>query len=680
MVESEVNKYMIISNNNFDNYETYDGLLGAIYTPEKTTFRLWSPTAERVQLRWYTTGSDEEIGAKLLGIIDMIPDINGTWFTECYIDFKNLYYTYLVTIDGMTNEVVDLYAKAVGVNGNRAMVIDLQDTNPEDWENDKRKECKNQTDAVIWEVHIKDFSNNENSGVSAANRGKYLAFTEKGTTLNNEGTIKTGIDYLSNLGITHVHLLPAFDHGFVDETSTDPEIFNWGYDPKNYNAPEGSYSSNPYDGEVRVREFKEMVKALHKENIGVIMDVVYNHTAESSESWFNLTVPGYYHRENEDGTFSNGSGCGNETASERPMCRKYIIDSLIYWATEYHIDGFRFDLMGIHDTETMNMIREELDKLPCGENILLYGEPWCGGPSALKWPYKSANKDNAKSLNLRVACFNDNFRDVIPGRILDTCDRDNTGFIQGKPNMEYKVKVGIQGHASIEHHGFSWDHRWSTQPAQVVTYISAHDNLTFYDKLVLSQNHGKDYDKYHENLIAENKLAAAIYITSQGITFMQAGEEFARTKLGDHNSYNSKASLNQLNWENLHTFADLNEYYKGLIKVRQYFTPFRDSTNTSILKMNFMVHIPINMVAYTLENVLTPEKEWKTVALLFNSNDTAEVVTLTPPESGTLKAEWVVIINGEKAGLEPLGTISGLDIEVPPKSALILVDKESFYR
>lgn len=677
---------MIISNKNFENYELYDDLLWPIYTPEKTTFRLWAPTAEKVQLRWYATGSDEEFGAEILGTMDMIPDTNGTWFTQCYKDLKNLYYTYLITIDGMTNETVDIYAKAVGVNGNRGMVIDLSSTNPENWENDKRKDCNSQTDAIIWEIHIKDFSYNPNSGVSEKNRGKYLAFTEKNTTLNNEGVTKTCLNYLKDLGITHVHLLPAFDQGFLDESCNDPEAFNWGYDPKNYNVPEGSYSSNPYEGNVRVKEFKQMVQALHSENIGVIMDMVYNHTAEAEKSWFNLTVPGYYHRQNPDGTFSNGSGCGNETASERPMCRKYIIDSLIYWATEYHIDGFRFDLMGIHDTDTMNEIRKALDNLPGGENILLYGEPWCGGPSALKWPNISANKDNAKSLSPRVACFNDNFRDVIPGRILAHCDRHNVGFIQGAPNMECKVKVGIQSHASIEHHGFSWDNRWSTQPSQVVTYISAHDNLTFYDKLVLSENKGEDYDKYHERLVAENKLAAALYVTSQGITFMQAGEEFARTKFGDHNSYSSKASINALNWENLETFKDLNDYYKGLIKIRTAFSPFRDSSNTSILKMNFMEHISPNLVAYTLKNVIAPEKEWKTVALLFNSNDTAKRVTLVPPKDTFLSKgynlpdEWVIIADHKTAGLDSLGIISGLDIEVPGKSPLILVDKESFYK
>lgn len=671
---------MNFSNIRFENYETYDGILGAIYTPAKTTFRLWAPTAERIQLKLYTTGSHKEPGAKDLDIVDMIKDINGTWLHECYYDCKNLYYTYLVTINGLTNEVVDIYAKAVGVNGNRGMIIDLPSTNPENWENDKRKICRAQTDAVIWEIHIKDFSWNHNSGISDKNRGKFLAFTEKNSTLNDKGTIKTCINYLKNLGITHVHLLPTFDQGFLDETTNDPESFNWGYDPKNYNVPEGSYSSNPYDGNVRVKEFKQMVQSLHSENIGVIMDVVYNHTADSENSWFNLTVPGYYHRKNEDGTFSNGSGCGNETASERPMCRKYIMDSLIYWATEYHIDGFRFDLMGLHDVETMNLIREALDKHPDGKNILLYGEPWCGGPSALKWPHKSASKDNAKELSPRVACFNDNFRDIIPGRILSDTDKDNAGFIQGAPHMETKVKVGISGHVSIKHRDFSWDNRWAVQPSQVVTYISAHDNLTFYDKLVLSQNDGKDYDKYHEKLVAENKLAAAIYLTSQGMIFMQAGEEFARTKFGDHNSYNSKASINAINWENAEIFKDLSEYYKGLLQIRKAFSPFRDSTTNSILNMNFILDIPKNVVSYTLENTINPKDEWHTVALLFNSNDTPETITLVPPEGGTLPKEWVLIANKEIAGLKPIRVIKGLNIEVPGKSAMILVDKESFFK
>lgn len=670
---------MNFSNVSFEYYETYDGILGSTYTSAKTTFRLWAPTASSVKLKLYTTGSDNEPGAKTLGIVDMIKDIKGTWLYECYYDCKNLYYTYLVTINGQTNEVVDIYAKAVGVNGNRGMIIDLFSTNPENWANDKRKICRAQTDAAIWEVHIKDFSWNPNSGISPENRGKFLAFTEKNSTLNNEGTIKTCVNYLKDLGITHVHLLPAFDQGFLDETNPDSEAFNWGYDPKNYNVPEGSYSSNPYDGNVRVREFKQMVQALHSENIGVIMDVVYNHTAESETSWFNLTVPGYYHRENEDGTFSNGSGCGNETASERTMCRKYIIDSLIYWATEYHIDGFRFDLMGLHDVETMNLIREALDNLPGGRNILLYGEPWCGGPSALRFPNKSANKDNAKELSHRVACFNDNFRDIIPGRILADTDKNNSGFIQGAPDMETKVKVGISGHVSIAHRDFSWDNRWALTPSQVVTYISAHDNLTFYDKLVLSQNNGEDYDKYHEELVAENQLAAALYLTSQGMAFMQAGEEFARTKFGDHNSYNSKASINAINWENVETFKDLTEYYKGLLQIRKAFSPFRDNTTTSILNMNFIIDIPKNVVAYTLENTINPKEEWNTIALIFNSNDEAASVSLVPPQDGTLPEEWVLIANKERAGLEPIRIIKGSDIEIPDKSAMILVDKDSFY-
>ena len=678
---------MVIKNNDFDKYPYYDGELGAIYSPDKTVFRLWAPTAERVQLRLYKTGSDFEAGAKILETIDMNKSINGTWTLEVFKDLKNIYYTYLITINKVTKETVDIYAKATGVNGNRGMIINLDDTNPKAWDKDTRVVCPSQTEAIIWEVHVKDFSYNLNSGVSEKNRGKYLAFTEEGTTLCGNGKVKTCLDYLKDLSITHVHLLPAFSYGFInDEISKDPEAFNWGYNPKNYNVPEGSYSSNPFDGNVGVREFKKMVQSLHNANIGVIMDVVYNHTAETENSWFNLSVPGYYYRENEDGSFSNGSGCGNETASERPMCRKYIIDSVIYWATEYHIDGFRFDLMGLHDVETMNEIRKSLDKLPNGENILLYGEPWCGGPSALKSPNLSANKANAKELSPRVACFNDDFRDAIPGRILQDCDKNNSGFIQGKEDVQCKIKVGIQGHVSMEHHGFSWDNRWAVEPSQVVTYISSHDNLTFYDKLVLSEKNGEDYLKYHEDLVQENKLAAAIYITSQGITFMQGGEEFARSKLGDHNSYCTKASINSINWENLITFKDLNDYYKGLIKIRKAFSPFRDSSNTSILKMNFIENIPKNLVAYTLKNEINPEKEWEFVALIFNSGDLDEAITLTPAKDTYLSMgysipdQWVVIANKEVAGTKPLAIITGEEIKVPKKSALILVDKESFFK
>ena len=358
--------------------QAYDGNdLGANYTKEKTTFKVWAPSAEKVYLKRYTTGSDIEQGARVISNLKMLKGDNGIWYYTVFGDIKNTYYTYIVTTDGKAQETCDIYAKAVGVNGNRAMVVDLNSTDPDGWDKDKHITYDSPTDTVVWEVHVRDFSISPDSGVTDANKGKYLAFTEKGTTLNSQGVISTGIDYLKELGVTHVQLLPVFDYATIDETQDG--AFNWGYDPKNYNVPEGSYSSDPYDGNVRINEFKQMIKALHDAGIGVIMDVVYNHTYTAKDSSFQKTVPDYYYRMNKDGTFSDASGCGNETASEHAMFRKYMIDSILYWIQEYHIDGFRFDLMGVHDVTTMNKIREAVDKLDGGKKIILYGEPWTGG-------------------------------------------------------------------------------------------------------------------------------------------------------------------------------------------------------------------------------------------------------------------------------------------------------------
>ena len=376
-----------------DQYAYSGNDLGANYSKSSTTFKVWAPTASNVILKRYKTGSDSESGAAVIGTTDMTKGSQGIWSATVSGDLAGTYYTYLVTVNGTTKETVDIYAKSTGVNGMRGMVIDLDATDPDGWDNDTRVSCKNQTDAVIWEAHVRDFSASSDSGMK--NKGKYLAFTETGTTVNNDGIHPTGIDYLEDLGVTHVHLLPVYDYGSVDETKLNTDQFNWGYDPMNYNTPEGSYSTDPYHGEVRVKEFKQMVQSLHKKNIGVVMDVVYNHTYAGNSNindWFNYTVPDYYYRQNSKGTFSNASGCGNETASDRAMYQKFMVDSLKYWATEYHLDGFRFDLMGIHDTDTMNLIRAELDKI--NPDILIYGEPWTA--EATPCPKTTAVQGNMK--------------------------------------------------------------------------------------------------------------------------------------------------------------------------------------------------------------------------------------------------------------------------------------------
>ena len=645
--------------------QAYNGNdLGATYSKKSTTFKVWAPTASRVAVRLYTTGSPEEDGAQEISTKPMKKGSKGVWSLTVKGDQKNVYYTYLVTIDGVTKETADIYAKAAGVNGNRSMVVDLAETNPKDWDKDSHIFCEEPTDAVVWEVHVKDFSSGEVSGVSAKYRGKYLAFTESGTTLGGKGDIPTCISYLKSLGVTHVQLLPVYDYATVDEADTKSEQFNWGYDPKNYNVPEGSYSTDPFNGAVRINEFKRMIQALHNEGIGVIMDVVYNHTYKAEGSWFENTVPGYYYRLKSDGSYSDGSGCGNETASEHLMYRKYMIDSILYWTNEYHIDGFRFDLMGVHDVKTMNEIRKALDtRVNNGKKIIMYGEPWTGGELSTK--ETTAIKDNVKQLDNRIGAFNDTFRDAVKGHVFNALEK---GFVQDGSSKGNLVG-GITAN-TIQNQSFN-------QPSQAVTYLSAHDNYTLYDKLVLSVKNDMSYDKRDENLVGMNKLAAAIMLTSQGISFMQAGEEFARTKFGDGNSYVSSENINQLNWNNLVTYADLDSYYAGLIEIRKNFKPFRDPTTKSAEQIKFST-TGNGVIAYTLENTLTSGKEWSYVAVAFNSTDKDSKVTLQANDGKKLPSEWVIVADKTAAGLEKLGTVSGSEITVPAHSALILADKQSF--
>jgi len=644
--------------------QAYDGNdLGANYTKEKTTFKVWAPSAEKVYLKRYTTGSDIEQGARVISNLKMLKGDNGIWYYTVFGDIKNTYYTYIVTTDGKAQETCDIYAKAVGVNGNRAMVVDLNSTDPDGWDKDKHITYDSPTDTVVWEVHVRDFSISPDSGVTDANKGKYLAFTEKGTTLNSQGVISTGIDYLKELGVTHVQLLPVFDYATIDETQDG--AFNWGYDPKNYNVPEGSYSSDPYDGNVRINEFKQMIKALHDAGIGVIMDVVYNHTYTAKDSSFQKTVPDYYYRMNKDGTFSDASGCGNETASEHAMFRKYMIDSILYWIQEYHIDGFRFDLMGVHDVTTMNKIREAVDKLDGGKKIILYGEPWTGG--TIGTSQATAVQSNINKLDNRIGAFNDKIRDAIKGDVFIAA---NTGFVQQGTN-DSDVIDSIQANNTKTTTG-----GWTNQPSQCVSYVSAHDNYTLYDKLVLSARTDQNFTDRDDELVDMNKLTGAMYITSQGLTFMQAGEEFARTKKGDENSYKSSTSINMLSWSNVEKYRDLVSYYSGLIEIKKAFSPFRDATTGACERMVFAENNSDGLVAYTLTNTEKKLKsEWSQVALIFNSSTEEKEVTL---KGDKLPSEWTIIANKTSAGVKSLGTVKGNTVKVDAGSALILVDKSSF--
>lgn len=659
----------------------YGNDLGAVYSKEKTVFKVWAPTAELVRLNLYEKGAKGEGEPYSTRIMNNIPE-NGIWEITVPGDLDGVFYTYSITVNGTTKETVDIYSKAVGVNGDRGMVVDLQKTNPENFEEDKYVTVKKITDSIIWEVHVQDFSSAESSGISEANRGKYLAFTEEGTTLDGDGRIPTCMNYLKELGVNYIHLLPS-QNSANDDTGTD---FNWGYDPKNYNVPEGRYTSNPYDGVTRIREFKQMVQGIHKSGIGVVMDVVYNHTFSTEGTGFEETVPGYYYRMDENGRFLDASACGNETASDRIMFRKFMIDSILYWTEEYHIDGFRFDLMGIHDVETMNAIRKALDDAG-HKDVILYGEPWSAGPTGMSGDDLPANKDNVKFLNDRIAVFNDDFRDAVKGYVFYDLSK---GFVQGgntdspegedfsfKSYCDADLIAAIQANANEKASADSfWTKKaWANNPSQSIAYASAHDNLSLWDKLIKSTVENPDdelYTKGTEDIIARNKLAAATILTSQGLVFFQAGEEFGRTKLGDENSYKSDISINRLDWTRVGTFSGLNEYYKGLIKLRKAFAPFRDNTNTAINNMKFSDDKVENLIAYTIQNPDASENEWKTAAVILNSSSEEQTVRLVV-KTGEVPCEWDVVVNKDKAGTEVINHVSGSEITVAAHSAMVLV-------
>ena len=629
----------------------FSGELGAIYTPASTTFRLWSPVATAVSVRIYKTGSDEEQGAQPISTHEMnYSDEYGTWYTTLRGDFKNRYYTYLVTVNGKTNEVVDPYAKAVGVNGNRGMIVDLSETDPDGWAQDSFSRVGYGTEAVVWEVSVRDFSADASSGVSEKNRGKYLAFTELETTLNDEGEIATCVAYLKKLGVNYVQINPFYDFASIDEADTETAQYNWGYDPKNYNVPEGSYSSNPYDGRVRIRECKAMIRALHSAGIGVIMDVVYNHTYYSEDSFMNQIVPYYYYRMNEDGTWSNGSGCGNDVATERTMVRRFIRDSVVYWAKEYHIDGFRFDLMGLMDVDTMNSIRVSLDKLTDGDKIILYGEAWKMNTAAPA-DIKLANQNNVSALSKRIGAFNDTARDAIKGSVFNM---NETGFVQ-----EGKSKAGVRSALSGTGGG------WATIPNQCVNYSSCHDNLTLYDKLTGSVYHDTEFEMRREDLVRMNKLSAAIILMSRGMPFMLAGEEMARTKLGDSNSYISPVEINRIDWNLLKKYTSLTDYYQGLIALRSAVGVLNDPTGGHS-ELSYLDTEGKGVIAYTASG-----EGYPTIVAAFNGSP-SDTATVTLPAG-----EWVILADGDRAGLVSLGTAQGT-VSVPPTAAAVLIDAASY--
>lgn len=632
-------------------YEVYTGNdLGAVYSPKMTRFKVWAPEAESVKLNLYKQGE----GDNLIEQHIMKKSANGTYVFEKQGDCNGIYYTYTVVNHREEQEAVDPYTKAAGVNGQRGMVINLAKTNPQGFELDGYRNPEHITDAIVYEGSVRDFTMDESSGVF--HNGKFLGLTEANTT-NHFGEA-TALDYISGLGVTHVQILPAFDFETVDEKNQKAQ-YNWGYDPDNYNVPEGSYAVSPYDGTVRIQEMKQMVLALHSRGIGVIMDVVFNHTYRRDDSNLQKIVPGYYYRSDETG-YTDGSGCGNEVASDRPMVQKLIVDSLIYWAKEYHIDGFRFDLMGVLDIDTMNVIAERLKEIR--PDIYLYGEGWNGGPSSLA-EEKRAFKASAKKMP-GIGMFNDDIRDTIKGSVFYD---DHLGFVNGGTHLENALRYGITGavaHPQVDYDAYG-SKPWAKEPGQSINYVSCHDNYTLWDKLSVSCPEASEEKKK-----AMNRLCAAIVFTSQGVPFIQAGEEFLRSKpLPEkkgfaENSYNMPDAVNSIKWDNIHEYPDMIAYYKGLMALRKAHPVFRMQSEAEMTQnLCFLLDTPENVVAYLLKGKGaddTPEN----ILVIFNGND--EEILYNLPEG-----KWKILVDDKTAGADGKKIISA-KADVEPLSALVL--------
>ena len=620
--------------NGYKSYEEYPSFQGEwtemSYSPLSTSFMVWAPIAEAVKVNLFDEGIDSDV----VSSVDMKKADNGKWEAEIKEDLNGKFYTFNVRINGKwLGDTPGVMAKAVGVNGKRAAIINLDSTDPEGWENDKRPELKSFNDIILYEMHHRDFSVDSLSGIK--NGGKFIALTEVGTK-NSYGQ-STGIDHLKELGITHVHILPSYDYASVDETKLNTPQYNWGYDPQNYNVPDGSYSTNPYKPEVRIKEFKEMVQSLHKAGIRVIMDVVYNHTFNTENSNFELTVPGYFYRFNEDGSFANGSGCGNETASNREMVRKYIVESVKHWVNEYHVDGFRFDLMGIHDIETMKTIRAELDKID--PTIFIYGEGWAAG--APKYPAeKLAMKANTWQMP-GIAAFSDEFRDSLRGSWSD----DTKGaFVIGDKGHDAGIMFGISAalpHPQLKDSIKTYPKAWAAQPTQMISYVSCHDDHCIGDRLIITAP--KADTKQRMRLL---KLAETAVFTSQGVPFIFNGDELMRNKKGVKNSYNSPDSINVIDWRLKKEHNDSFEYIKGLIAMRKAHPAFRLGTAEKVYQ--YLEFIPTGkegVVAFRINGL--PEGEtWKDITVILNSN--SEKVEVNVPAGSYRLVSYDGKINPEK--------------------------------
>jgi pullulanase len=662
--------------------------LGLTYTPQYATIKIWSPQAQSITLRFYKKPLPTPDNSDLIETHLMTKGENGVWSFTANGDRRGQFYTVqVITTDGKTmREAVDIYAKAVGINGIRAAIVDLEKTNPKGWAKDKSPAFKHKTDAVLYELHVRDASISASSGIKK--KGKFLGLAEKNTTHTvqskgflvektpSEGKgsqkVSTGLSHIAELGVTHVHLLPSYDFYTVDEEKNlrdkTYKRYNWGYDPLNYNVPEGSYSTNAADPSVRIREFKQMVQAMHKAGLRVVMDVVYNHTMFGEESYFHQIAPHYYHRQTADGKWSNASACGNETASDRPMMRKFMIESLKYWVEEYHIDGFRFDLMGIHDIQTMNEISKALHQIK--PDIILYGEGWTAGDSPLPVEQRSL-KQSAAKLD-RIAAFSDDMRDGLKGWVFEAKDR---GFVSGRAGMEETVKLGIV--ASTKHPQVAYDkarwtkEAWAAEPYHTINYNECHDNHTLWDRLLNSNPENSEADR-----IKMHKLAQTIVLTSQGIPFIHAGAEFLRTKNGEENSFDKPDEVNQLDWSRKAKYLTVNNYIRDLIALRRAHPAFRMTSTADIQKhLQFIepqsfdsqvfVKTP-NTIMYTLNGAAVGDS-WKRILVILNGHT----------EGGRFKiphGQWRIILDGETVNMDSKRDFKGDEILVPPIAAMILVE------
>lgn len=655
----------------FDEEYAYEGKdLGAVCMPQGTDFKLWAPFADGVELCLYEDGDKKTEAFRTL---DMERGERGVWRQHLEGDLHGCYYDYHIRTDGELLRTADPYAVGCGCNGYRSMVVNLERTNPEGFGEDRAPGLP--VENIIYELHIKDFSHDPDTGIPQAYRGKYKAFTVGDSNLAGSREHSTGVAYLRELGITHVHLLPFFDYGSLDEAGGE-EQFNWGYDPVNYNVPEGSYATDVHDGTVRIRECKEMIQALHRAGIRVVMDVVYNHT-QDADSWLERTAPGYYCRRLEDGTLSNGSACGSDMAIGRRMVDNYIANSVMYWAREYHLDGFRFDLMGLMTVELMNRIRQEMDQEFGKGEKLLYGEPWRAAESPMEEETRAALKENIRYLDEGIAVFSDDTRDVIKGHVFY---EEIPGFVNGGQGLEEKVLQAVTGWC-----GDTSGQRTVFRPrscSQIINYVSAHDNFTLWDKLVVSlHGQGADFAVPYEDVLSANKLAALIYFTCQGNLFLQAGEEFGRTKLGDENSYRSHPEVNMLRWRQTVEYQELVAYYKGLIRLRKGLPGLCDKSAAAAGRILDQKVLKPGAVAFRMDN--RPGEQWEALTEkvpLMPKTHTCwkELFVVYNASDGTIETElpeglWTVLADGRRTDYGSGDAVirEGL-LSVPAGSGVIL--------